>query len=68
MGFFSLRHRVQTGSGTHPAFYSMSAGPVTLGVKRPRREIDHSPPTSVEVDTWSYTSIPSIRLHGVVLN
>jgi hypothetical protein len=36
------------------------------GVKRPGREADHSPPFSVEVkNTWSYTSAPSIRLHGV---
>jgi len=26
VGNFSLRHRVQTGSGTHPASYSMSTG------------------------------------------
>jgi hypothetical protein len=32
-------------------------------------EADHSPPTSAEVkNTWIYTSIPLIRLHGVVLN
>jgi hypothetical protein len=29
------------------------------GVKRPRREADHSPPTDVEVNKmWIYTSIP----------
>jgi hypothetical protein len=38
------------------------------GVKRTGREVDHSPPTSVEVKKmWIYTSTP-IRLHGVVLN
>jgi hypothetical protein len=37
------------------------------GVKRPGREVDHSPPTSAEVKKmWIYTSTP--RLHGVVLN
>jgi hypothetical protein len=30
-----------------------------LGVKRPVREADHSPPSSSEVkNTWSYTSTP----------
>jgi len=33
------------------------------------READHSPPSSVEVkNTWSYTSTPPIRLHGVELS
>jgi hypothetical protein len=44
-------------------------GTLSLGVKRPGREADHSPPTSSEVkNAWSYTSTPSIRLHGVVLS
>jgi hypothetical protein len=39
------------------------------GVKRPGREADHSPPTSVEVKKiLVYTSTPPISLHGVVLN
>jgi hypothetical protein len=25
-GYFSLRHHVQTGSGAHPAFYTMGTG------------------------------------------
>jgi len=38
-------------------------------VKRPDREADHSPPPSGQVrNAWSYTSTPSIRLHGVVLS
>jgi hypothetical protein len=33
------------------------------------READHSPPTSVEVkNACSYTFIPPIRIHGVVLS
>jgi hypothetical protein len=44
-------------------------GALSLGVKRPRREAYHSPPSSAEVtNAWSYTSTPSIRLHGVVLS
>jgi hypothetical protein len=39
-----------------------------LEVKRPGREASHSTPSSAEVkNKWSYTSIPPIRLHGVVL-
>jgi hypothetical protein len=34
-------------------------GALSLGVKRPRREADHSPPSSAEVKKpWSYTSTP----------
>jgi hypothetical protein len=34
-------------------------GALSLGVKRPRREADHLPPSSVEVkNAWSYTSTP----------
>jgi hypothetical protein len=43
-------------------------GALSLGVKRPGREADHSPPSSVEVkNACSYTFTP-IRLHGVVLS
>jgi hypothetical protein len=38
-------------------------------IKRLGREADYSPPTSAEVKKiWIYTSIPPIRLHGVVFN
>jgi hypothetical protein len=55
--------------GVHPASYIMDMGGYFLGVKRPEREADHSPPSSAEVkNAWSYTSTPPIRLHGVVLS
>jgi hypothetical protein len=39
------------------------------GVKRPGREANHSPTSSAEVkNTWSFTSSPSVRLHGAALN
>jgi len=42
---------------------------LSLGVKRPGFEADHSPPYSAEVkNAWSYTSTAPIRLHGVVLS
>jgi hypothetical protein len=40
-------------------------GALTLGIKRPGLEADHSPPSSAEVkNAWSYTSTPPVRLHG----
>jgi len=39
-----------------------------LGVKRLGREADHSPQSSADVkNSWSYTSTPPTRLHGVTL-
>jgi hypothetical protein len=44
-------------------------GVLSVGVKRPVREADHSPPFSAEAkNAWSYTSTPPIRIHGVVLS
>ena len=38
----------------------------TLGVKRLRRDVDHShQSTAVVKNEWSYTSIPSTYLHGM---
>jgi hypothetical protein len=65
------QHRVQTGSGTHSASYPIQwvPGALSLEVKRPGREADHSsPPSSGVKNVWNYTSAPAIRLHGVVLS
>ena len=41
-------------------------GVLPPGLKRPGREVGHSPPSSVEVkNEWRYTSVFSIYLHGV---
>jgi hypothetical protein len=48
-GNFSLHHSVQNASGAHPASYPMGTRGSFPGVKRPRREADHSPPSSAEV-------------------
>jgi hypothetical protein len=56
---FSLHHRVQNGSGAHPASYSMGIRGFFLGGKAAGREGDLSPPSSAEVKSaWSYTSTP----------
>jgi hypothetical protein len=58
-------HRVQTGSGAYPASYPMGVGGggYSPGANRQGFEADHSSPCSTEA-----TSIPPIRLHGVVLS
>jgi hypothetical protein len=43
-GNFSLHHHVQNGSGAQ-----WVPGALSLGVERPGREADHSPPSSAEV-------------------
>jgi len=59
---FSLRHRVQTDNGIHPASYPLSTGGKAAG-----REAGHSAPSIAEVNNaWSYTSTPPVRLHGVI--
>jgi len=69
-GNFSLHHRVQNGSGAHPASYTMdtrgsfpgdkAAGGVTLTTHL------HLVPRSE--NECNYTSTPPISLHGMVLS
>jgi hypothetical protein len=48
--------------------FQVVPGALSLAVKRPRREADHSPPSSAEVkNAWSHTSTPLIRVNSVVL-
>jgi hypothetical protein len=56
---FSLHHRVQNGSGAHPASYPVGIRGCFPGVKRPGREADHSPPSTAEVkNECRYTFTP----------
>jgi hypothetical protein len=48
-GNFSLRHRVHTDSGAHPASYAVGTGGSFPGGNAAGREADHSPPSSAEV-------------------
>jgi hypothetical protein len=48
-GTFSHHHRVQNGSAPPPPTVSYPGG-LSLGVKRPAREADHSPPSTSEVN------------------
>jgi hypothetical protein len=57
---------VQTGSGAHPASYSVGTDALSPCVKWPGREVDHIPTSSTDLkNEWSYTSTHPIRLHGV---
>jgi len=56
MEFFSIRHRVQTGSETNPASYSVGTGDSSPGVKRP------------ECGAYNSTHlVPSLKMCGSVL-
>jgi hypothetical protein len=47
---FSSSLCVQTGSGAHPATYTMgTGGPIPGGKAQPGRDTDHSPLSSAEV-------------------
>jgi hypothetical protein len=65
---FSLYHRVQNGSGAHPASYPVGIRGSFLGVKRPGREAVHSHLVPRSKKEWGYTSTPPISLHGVMLS
>jgi hypothetical protein len=68
-GNFILHHRIQNGSVARSASYTMGTSVYLLGVKRPGREADHSPPSSAEVKECVELYLRSpIRLHGVVLS
>jgi hypothetical protein len=56
-----LRQNVQTGSGAQPV-----GTEILSRVKRPGRDVDHSPPSNAEVkNEWSSTSTAPTCLHGV---
>jgi hypothetical protein len=62
---FSSSFCVQTSSEAHPASYPMSTeGPCSEGKARPRRDADHSPPSSAEVKNEELYPSPPWRLHG----
>jgi hypothetical protein len=65
-----LLHNVQFDFGAHPATYPTVLGALSPGVKRPRREADHSPAPSTEVkDCGAVLPLPNTsRLLGMVLN
>jgi hypothetical protein len=66
---FSLHHRVQNSSGTHPASYPMGTRASFPGGKAAGAwSWPHLHLVPISKNAWSYTSTPAIRLHGVVLS
>jgi len=62
---FLLSKNVETGSGAHPAFHSLVSCSF-LSIGRLERKIDHSSPSSAEVQNeWRCTSTPLICFHDV---
>jgi hypothetical protein len=56
-GNFCIYHCVQTGSGAHTASSPIGTRVSFLGVKRPGRKADHTPPNSAEIkNAWGFTS------------
>jgi hypothetical protein len=69
LGIFLFTSASRTALGPIQPPIQCVPGVLSLRVKRPVREADHSPPSSVEVkNEWSYTSTLPIHLHGVVLS
>jgi hypothetical protein len=68
-GFFFFTTVSRTALGATQPPIQWVPGALFLGVKRPGREADHSPPSSAEVNECAelYFHTP-IRLHGVVLS
>jgi hypothetical protein len=63
---FSMLSRTDLGP-TQPPIQCVE-GALSMGVKRPERETDHSPPSSAEVKECVELYLHSpIRLHGLVL-
>jgi hypothetical protein len=64
---FCLLRNVQTDSLVHPASYSVGTVVIFRG-KRPGRDVNHSPPSSVEFKTeWRFTSTLPVRFHRLNL-
>ena len=66
VGIHLLTRTSLTGSGFRQFPVQWVSKVLSSAVKRPGREVNHSPPSSAEVKSrWSCTSYPFILLHGV---
>jgi len=60
---FYLLQNIQIDSGAHPASCSISRGTLSLGIKWPGCEPDHSSPSSAEVKMCGEASTPALCLY-----
>jgi hypothetical protein len=65
---FSLLHSVQTGSGIHPASYSMGTGALSPGIKWPGMELTTHPHLVLKLRIVELYLHSLTCLHGIVLN
>jgi hypothetical protein len=65
---FSLPHIVETGSGAHQASYPLDTGALSMGIKSPGSEADHSPLFCAEVKNSGAISPLFLCLHDVLGN
>jgi hypothetical protein len=69
LGIFHFTTAFRTALGPTQPPNQWVPGALSLEVKQLGREADHSPPSRDEVkNALSYTSIPPVRLHSVVLS
>lgn len=66
--FFLLLYKLQTSSGTHPAYYLVGSRKTSAGFNRQDCEAGHSPPSCAEVKNGWATALLPTRLHGLVLS
>lgn len=56
---------VQDACGAHPPSISMGTT-VLPGVKQPKRDVDHAPPSSTEIkNEWSFTLAPCLCVYDM---
>jgi hypothetical protein len=69
LGIFLFTTESKTALGSTQPPIQWVPGALSLEVKWPGREADHSPPSSAEVkNAWNYTSTHPILFHGVVIS
>jgi hypothetical protein len=68
LGIFLFTTASKTALGPTQLPIQWVPGALSLGVKRPGREADHTQLVPRSKNEWNYTSTPPIILHGVVLS
>jgi hypothetical protein len=67
LGIFLFTTASKQPLGAIPPPLERLRGVISVGVKRPGRGADQSPPSSADIkNALSYSSAPTIRLHGIV--